>query len=76
MIAGPLADYVFEPAMMPGGSLAPILGGVFGTGEGSGMALQFTLFSFIVVLICLGSYAFPVLRDIEDILPDHDMTAQ
>lgn len=75
LIAGPLADYVFEPAMMPGGSLAPILGGVFGTGAGSGMALQLALFSFIVVLICLGSYAFPALRDIEDILPDHDMTA-
>lgn len=76
LIAGPLADYIFEPAMMPGGSLAPILGGVFGTGAGSGMALQFTLFSFIVVLICLGSYSFPVLRDMEAILPDHDMTAQ
>ncbi|MFP4099885.1 MFS transporter [Coleofasciculus sp.] len=76
LIAGPLADYVFEPAMMPGGSLAPILGSVFGTGAGSGMALQLTLFSFVVVLICLGSYAFPALRDIEDILPDHDVEAK
>jgi len=76
LIAGPLADYVFEPAMMPGGSLAPILGSVFGTGAGSGMAVQLTLFSFIVVLICLGSYAFPALRHIEDILPDHDVEAK
>ncbi|MEQ9237083.1 MFS transporter [Coleofasciculus sp. E2-BRE-01] len=77
LIAGPLADYIFEPAMMPGGSLAPILGNVFGTGAGSGMALQLTLFSFIVVLICLGSYsAFPALRDIDDILPDHDVEAK
>lgn len=72
LIAGPLADYVFEPAMMSGGSLAPFLGGIFGTGTGSGMALQFSLFSLIVVFICLGSYAFPALRDMEEILPDSD----
>lgn len=70
LISGPLADRFFEPAMRSGGMLAPIFGSVFGTGTGSGMALQFTLFSFIVVLICLGSYAFPVLRDVEDRLPN------
>ncbi|WP_250125270.1 MFS transporter [Chroococcidiopsis sp. CCMEE 29] len=75
LIAGPLADYVFEPAMMPGGILAGILGGIFDTSTGSGMALQFTLFSFLVVLICLVSYAFPTLRDVEDILPDHNVAA-
>jgi len=72
LISGPLADYVFEPAMLPGGTLAPFLGNIFGTEKGSGMALQFTLFSFIVVLICIGSYAIPVLRNIEDLLPDRD----
>jgi hypothetical protein len=40
------------------------------------MAVQLTLFSFIVVLICLGSYAFPALRHIENILPDHDVEAK
>jgi len=73
LIAGPLADYVFEPAMMPRGNLASLFGGIFGTGTGSGMALQLTLFSLIVVLICLGSYAFPKLRNIEAILPDYDV---
>jgi hypothetical protein len=73
LLAGPLADRVFEPAMQPGGSLVPLFGEIFGTGTGSGMALQFTLCSLIVVLICFGSYAFPVLRDIETQLPDHDV---
>lgn len=72
LISGPLADYVFEPAMRPDGILAPLLGNIFGTGVGSGMALQFALFSFIVVLICLGCYAVPALRNIEDILSDHN----
>ncbi len=72
LIAGPLADHVFEPAMQPGGFLAPLFGGIFGTETGSGMALQLTLCSLIVVLICWGSYAIPALRDMEQRLPDHD----
>ena len=61
-IAAPLADEVFEPAMQPNGMLANVFGGIFGTGEGAGMALQYTLFSLCGVAIRLGSYAFPVLR--------------
>ncbi|MEB3212324.1 MAG: MFS transporter [Leptolyngbyaceae bacterium] len=66
LISGPLSDQVFEPAMRPGGILAPAFGPIFGTEIGSGMALQFTLFSFVVVLICLGCYAVPVLRRVEE----------
>ncbi len=72
-IGGILADHVFEPAMKPGGSLAVIFGGVFGTGSGSGMALQYTLFSLVGVLTGLGGYAFRKLRDVEIIVPDHDV---
>lgn len=71
-ISGILADYVFEPAMMPGGSLAEIFGGAFGTGSGSGMALQYTLFSLVGVLIGIGGYAIRQLRDVETIVPDRD----
>jgi MFS family permease len=71
LISGPLADRAFEPAMQTDGILAPVFGSLFGTNPGSGMALQFTFFSFLVVLICLGSYAVPVLRNVEDLLPDH-----
>jgi MFS family permease len=40
-IAGPLADHVFTPAMMPGGALAAWLGPVMGVGPGRGIALLF-----------------------------------
>jgi MFS family permease len=70
VIAGPLADYVFEPAMQPSGILAGIFGSVFGTGEGSGMAVQYTLFAFLGSAIGLGGYFFPVLRDVETRIPD------
>ncbi len=39
LLAGPLADRLFEPAMQPGGALAGAFGGVFGAGPGAGMAL-------------------------------------
>ena len=72
VLAGPLADNFFEPAMRTGGSLAPIFGTIFGTQIGAGMALMIALFSVCGVLIALGSYAFPLLRDVEAILPDYD----
>lgn len=70
-IAGPLADSVFSPAMMPGGSLAGLLGGVFGTEPGAGLALEYTLFSLGGVLIGVWGYAFRQLREVETLVPDH-----
>ena len=71
-ITGPLADWVFEPAMMPGGSLAPTFGWLVGTGPGAGMALVFVLMGLLGTLPGLVGYAFDAVRNIEDIIPDHD----
>ena len=70
--AGILADSFFEPAMKPGGSLVGIFGGLFNDQAGSGMVLMITLSASCCLLIVLVAYAVPVLREIEDILPDHD----
>jgi len=75
LIAGPLADKVLEPAMMPGGSLASIFGGILGTGRGAGMALFYVLTSICLLLVGLGGYAFQHLREVERILPDFDKAA-
>jgi MFS transporter, DHA3 family, macrolide efflux protein len=72
LIAGLLADYIFEPAMMPGGTLSPIFGSIFGTTKGAGMALMYVISSLSLVIIGLSGYAFRSLRDLETILPDHD----
>lgn len=64
-IAGPLADYVFEPAMQPDGYLAPIFGGIFGVGLGAGMALQMTFFASCGVLLAVGAYGVRRLRQVE-----------
>ncbi|MFG6101393.1 MFS transporter [Leptothoe sp. EHU-05/26/07-4] len=66
MIAGPLADYAFEPAMQPGGALTKPFGNVLGVGLGAGMALQMLLFASLGVLISLGGYGVRSLRQVED----------
>lgn len=71
-IAGPLADYWFAPAMSPGRFGAQWLGGWFGTGAGAGMAVQYTVFSGLGALVGLSGYAFPALRHVETLVPDHD----
>lgn len=75
-LAGPLADRVFEPGMMPGGGLADIFGGLVGTGPGAGMGLMFVISGVLGVMVGLGGYAFAAIRNAEDILPDHQMVAQ
>lgn len=75
LLAGPLADYIFEPAMKPGGNLAAIFGGMFGSGSGAGMALLYVICSLGMLSVGLVGYAFPLLRDVEDIVPDHDAKA-
>jgi MFS family permease len=71
LLSGPLADYVFEPTMMPGGQLANVLGGLIGTGPGAGMKSMFFIAGILGILVGLSGYVFPIVRNIEDILPDY-----
>jgi len=72
LLAGPLADRVFEPAMMANGGLASTFGGLIGTGSGAGMALMFVIVGILEALVGVAGYAFPVVRNAEAILPDHE----
>jgi len=75
LMAGPLADRVFEPAMADGGSLAPVFGGLLGTGPGAGMALMFLISGALGILVGVAGYLSPLVRNVEDLLPDHDQLA-
>jgi hypothetical protein len=73
ILAGLLADYVTEPAMQSQTWLAGAFGWLVGTSPGSGMALQFILTGFAYIATVLIVYFFfPVVRNLEDLLPDHD----
>ena len=75
LLAGPLADFVFEPAMQPDGWLAPMFGPILGTGTGAGIALLYTLMAALMALVGLGGYGFRTLRSVETLLPDHAVEA-
>lgn len=58
--------------MQPGGSLEPIFSPLVGSGPGAGMSLLFLLSGVGVALTCLVGYTSHSIRNIENILPDHD----
>jgi hypothetical protein len=72
LLAGPLADHVFEPAMVPGGSLVEAFGWLVGSGPGAGMALMVSICGVATILLPLLGYAIPTLRDVEELVPDYD----
>jgi len=71
LAAGPLADYLFEPAMAKGGPMAPIFGHVLGgVGQGRGIGLLFLTIAAFPVLVSIAGFLYRPLRDIETDLPD------
>ena len=74
LIAGPVADQIFEPAMSVGGIWAPLFGWLVGTGPGAGIGLMFACTAVLGMMMGLSGYAFPAIRQVEADLPDHDRT--
>jgi DHA3 family macrolide efflux protein-like MFS transporter len=70
LLAGPLADHVFEPLLAPGGPLAETVGRVIGVGPGRGIGLLFMVLGGLIVLAVAAGWANPRIRNLEDELPD------
>ncbi len=75
LLAGLLADRVFEPAMAVGGSLSDVFGWLVGTGPGAGMGLMFACTSILGMAMSLSGYLFRSVRNVEMDLPDHTVEA-
>jgi len=76
LLAGPLADRLLEPAMMPNGALAGALGWLVGTGPGAGMGLMFVGTAVLGSLMSLSGYLLPDVREVETRLPDYDLVGE
>ncbi len=72
IIAGMLADRVMEPAMQTVNPFSNLFGGLVGTGPGAGMGLLTVMCSVACILVGVGGYFVPAIRNVEDDLPDHD----
>jgi MFS transporter, DHA3 family, macrolide efflux protein len=70
LLAGPLADKVFEPALAVGGPLAGTVGQFLGTGPGRGIGFLFMLLGLFNFAITIGGFLYPRLRNLETELPD------
>lgn len=70
LLAGPLADDVFEPAMMPDGALAESVGTVLGTGPGRGVGFMFVLAGLGTALAGAVGWLMPRVRNLEVEVPD------
>jgi hypothetical protein len=76
LIAGPMADQLFEPFMASGSTLAKQFSGLVGTGPGTGMSLLFVFTGLAGTIAALMGYMFPVVRQAEDLLPDHELAVE
>lgn len=71
LLAGPLADNVFEPMMAEGGALAGNIGSVIGVGPGRGVGLMYIVTGLLTALLGVIGYLAPRVRNIETELPDY-----
>jgi MFS transporter, DHA3 family, macrolide efflux protein len=71
LVAGVLADRLFEPLMQPGTVTASALGWLVGVGPGAGMGLLIALTGVLSAGVGLLGYLMPSVRNVEEILPDH-----
>lgn len=72
LLAGPLADRLFGPAMQFGGVWADTFGWLVGTGPGAGIGLMFVCTALLGSAMSLSGYLVPAIRRIETDLPDFD----
>ena len=70
VLAGPLADGVFEPLLVEEGALASTIGEIIGVGVGRGSALLLILAGLGVTVTALIALSVPAVRNIEVDIPD------
>jgi len=70
MLAGTLADYVFEPMMQAGGWGAELFGWLVGTGPGAGMGLMMVFAGAVGVILGLSGFIIRPIRNLERLIPD------
>lgn len=70
LVAGTLADRVFEPMMVDADGL---LGTVLGTGPGRGIGLMFVLAGVAAILIVAAALSHPRIRNLDAEIPDAEV---
>lgn len=73
LIAGPLADNIFEPAFQnPSNSLTEFFSTWYLPGPGAGMGFLISIASIMIVFVGIYGFFSKKVRDVETIIPDFD----
>ncbi|MEA2693612.1 MAG: hypothetical protein QOJ16_2999 [Acidobacteriota bacterium] len=70
LVAGPLADRVFNPLLVPDGALAGSVGHLIGVGKGRGIGLLFVVLGVLTVITVALGFLSPRLSRLEEDLPE------
>jgi hypothetical protein len=70
LLAGPLADNVFNPLLIEGGQLAGSIGQMIGVGPGRGIGLIYVVLGLLILVVTAVAFSYSHLRKIEEELPD------
>jgi len=76
VLGGLLIDRVLEPAMNSETWFARNFEWMVGNSPGSGTALIMVISGLLTILTMISGYLVPGIRNIEDLLPDHDQLGQ
>jgi hypothetical protein len=75
LLAGPLADGVFNPLLAQQGELAGSVGQMIGVGPGRGIGLMYIVMGLLALLTAVVGCVSPRLRAVEHELPDANEVA-
>lgn len=71
LVAGPLADDVFNPLLVSGGRLSGTwISKMIGVGDGRGIGLLFVLSAVFLILLSAFVFTYPRVRNLEREIPD------
>jgi MFS family permease len=73
LLAGYFGEKIFEPAMATGGILTSTFGWLVGTGPGSGFGLMIFLCGVGGALVGLWGYFSPIVRNVDQTMPDYEI---
>ncbi|HSM23806.1 MAG TPA: MFS transporter [Anaerolineaceae bacterium] len=73
LIAGPLADKIFEPAFsFPNNEITLLLSNWYEPGPGAGMGVLISIASMMIVFVGVYGFFSKTVREVETIIPDFD----